>query len=170
MANISALATPTADSSYGVNYGPEKANDENSALSSRWLSGSGAPHWLELEWGSEYDFESIKFYASTAGYGEHFSEYWLEYWDAGLGDWVELAHVTGYTDQHPTLTEHNGLSFTTSKIRIRTSGGSTYHGIVEFECYEFSTTVVLTVDDLEIITGMDSIKWNKTAGGFFLIL
>jgi len=130
--NVALSGAATADSFFSSpTYIASKAID--GSLTTRWLSSAGAPHWWEVSWGSSQNVKEIHFIASTVGAGEHFSEYYLEYWNGA--SWIGISHVTGYTDQSPTITIHSELSFTTTSVRIRTLSGNATHGIYEFRVY-----------------------------------
>jgi len=137
MPNISSSATPTCDSVYGAGFECAKAID--GATGTRWVSGSGQPHYIELEWPAQHTFQQIRFWAQGAG-GEQFSEYYIEHWDGA--SWIEDVHVTPFSTWGEWI-EHE-LTFTTPKIRFRTTAGNNFTGLNELECYEYVPPVKLS--------------------------
>lgn len=124
---IAHLGTASADSQWSAAFSAAKATDNDPGT--RWLSHFGAPHWWQVEWATEKTIDYIEFTAARWVYNEHFNEYYIEHWDGD--DWVEDIHVTGYTEESPTVTHHD-LNVSTTIIRIRTIGQYDRHGIYEF--------------------------------------
>lgn len=126
--NISPDATPTCDSYYAAGYECAKAIDET--IVTRWVSSSGQPHQIELDWGpTSHHFDRIRFY-SLGGSGEQFDEYYIEHWDGE--NWVEDVHITGF-NKWQVWVSHD-VNFTSTKIRFRTAGSASYSGLNELEC------------------------------------
>ena len=117
--NIALTATATADSSFSGSHLPGKANDGNTDLNnSRWVSATqDVEHFLQLEWTQSVHVTDIQFLPSVAIFNEAFREYYLEYWNGT--SWVLIAHVTGFSGEYPYITDHSGLNFNTTKIRMR---------------------------------------------------
>ena len=129
MANLSLIGTASADTEYDYRFPAANANDGDTGT--RWVSGSSAEHWLEIEWGEAQSICEAAFYCSTAG-GESFSEYWIEHWD---GDsWEEDIHVTEYGCPG-TRTSHV-VDISATKARIRMTSDGSYVGIYELEFME----------------------------------
>jgi len=138
--NIALTGTASADSVYNggdSRFVASKANDGDNS-GTRWLSDTGAPHWWIVEWTEVKYVSRIGFLAGVAAAAEHFSEYYIEYWANSI--WNEAVHVTGYTDERPTVTYHD-IGENTDKLRIRTISGNDNHGIYEFLAYGGVETV-----------------------------
>lgn len=80
--NVAAGKTVTADSELNSTYVAEKAVDNNnSGNSSRWLSANTSwPHWIEVDLGSSYDINQLKFWTGYNGY-KNPVEYEFQYWN-----------------------------------------------------------------------------------------
>lgn len=141
--NIATSGTASSDSVYSGSFPASNAND--GSTSTRWLSdGGGTDSWWIVTWSQEYYVDHIGFIANLAGANEHFNEYYLDYWDGA--SWQEVIHVTGYTEQSPTVTYHNVYQYT-QKLRMRLIGGSDYHGMYEFYAYGAETITTSGIVD-----------------------
>lgn len=123
----------TTNSYYSATYQVTKAVD--GVNNTRWVSadrGTGET-WIQCDWGvgNTAHIHEIHFVAGTTGDGEHFSEYYLEYWNGA--SWIEIVHVTSYTDQYTTETTHVGLEIDSQKIRMRMLSGNSTHALYRFE-------------------------------------
>ena len=138
--NLSDEGTPTADSQYGASYSPDKCNDLD--MTTRWLSGSGAEHWCQIEWSSSKHITSVSFYCSIAG-GESFSEYWIEYWNGS--SWQQVIYDGSYSCSGNRTS--NEVDFITTKARMRMTSDGIYTGLYELEFYGNEDTITFTFSD-----------------------
>ncbi|MBA7492389.1 hypothetical protein ES702_02939 [subsurface metagenome] len=172
--NIAPDSTPTCDSQYSDAYSCDKAIDE--LVATRWLSGSVQPHHIELYWPVSKDIVQVRFFVGDFG-GEHFTEYYIEYYD---GSWHEAVHVTGFSTYDEWVS--HDVEFTCTILRFRTTAGESYTNLCELEAYaeiplaklsgtvkEKGAAVVRTVRSYVRSTGVLYSTGQSGAGGAFSI-
>lgn len=102
-------------------------------VASRWVSGKGYPHFIEVQLDQDYDIFQVAFYTGYKKYNYPVADYQVQYWSDS--EWVDLVSRTGNSSASVFETFN---TVTTDRIRLyATRGSDDILRLYEFEVYGF---------------------------------
>ncbi|HEX6196453.1 MAG TPA: PKD domain-containing protein [Jiangellaceae bacterium] len=99
----------------------------------------GGEQWMQLDWTEPITTDRTEVYWYDDNGGVQVPGSWvLEYWDDGVGDWVEVPNPSGYEteqDQY-NVTTHDPVTTTAMRVTVQTAEGVTAVGALQWKVFE----------------------------------
>ncbi len=149
--NVALNKTVTVSSIYqDTDYTGDKAVDgDKSSNSSRWLTDRNGdyPHWIEIDFGGNYEISSMAFYIGHNGYNKPVEDFKFERWDGS--QWVTIFEQTGNTDPQYKKS-FNPVE--TEKVRLYMTAGN--NPVRMFEIEVFGKEIITGIVDRDILRNL----------------